>query len=726
MKKFFLMGIMVCLAMIANAQRSMEWYSYWGSNVAGNQIEPQRMVVDNDGNIYVAATFGGTKVSVEGTTLSSNSSADKGDAVIVKMNSSKVVSWVYPVVNAGKATIADLAIDSEGNIVAVGSFTSSIKVGTNNMAIDESNMGQVGIYVLKLNSNGQAIYAKQISASDGAKAGGIAIDSQDNIFITGTLDGDATFVEGGDAEGDFTNTAQLFVAKYNKTGNLMWHQFRNDNGASVYGRPYIAVDAQDNFYVAASITGTTTFNSTAISSTVSNAIILAYKADGTEDWCHVINGAEADEVGGIAVSPIGQVAFAVNHHSGDLTIDDLTDVFNNGYAFDASFTHTGIFAFNLAGQFKWFYDWGYSNGTSGSDAICYGLRCTDEGVWYVAGMMTGRHGGSRLPEEERTLPNGKNSGVETVDNQWLTHNTNGGQDCYLLTLTRGGKLANVIRPGGPQYEYGIDVALSPDKKSLYFLQAINVRDNVPYTCPDNIFDSWTDLYAPKNWASRKSNYTLVNVFCPENNGSSTNYGKDYKGIFASSMLVKYAMPDINPSQLPFFTVDEAYSQALSINNAQGKVTLFPLEKSGDVEFDGETVSGTFSSNDKRFCGVLAIDSIALPGEIQYYEYDATTHYSLRSNPRNLRYMPILEGKNEAIDNVRSLDATVTPTLCSDNLYIRCDEDNYSVNIYTMDGRMIFSNDNVAVIGVGGRLESGNYLVEVRAGNKRNITPIVVK
>ena len=187
------------------------------------------------------------------------------------------------------------------------------------------------------------------------------------------------------------------------------------------------------------------------------------------------------------------------------------------------------------------------------------------------------------------------------------------------SLTREGKLANAIRPGGPQYEDGIDVALSPDKKSLYMLSQINVRDNVPYTCPDNIFDSWTDFYAPANWASRKGNYTLLNVFCPENNGGSANYSKDYKGIFASSMLVKYAMPEINPNRLPYFTVGEAYSASVSLANAQGKVRMFPLGQSGDVTFDGENISGTFDTDVPRYAGVLAIDSVGLPGDITYYE-----------------------------------------------------------------------------------------------------------
>lgn len=735
MKKTFLLGIMICLVGATFAREPMQWYSYWGSNVAGNQIEPQRMVVDADGNIYVAALFGGTSVAVESTTLNSNSAADKGDAVIVKLSPDKAILWTYPIVNAGSATITDIAVDHAGNVVATGAFTNSIKVGAGSMVVDDTNLGEQSIYVLRLTAAGQALNAFQIPAAE-AKGGKLAIDSQDNIIVTGLLDGDATFIPGSDAEGDFQASSQIFVAKYAPNGTHMWHQFRNGIGSAAYGKPSVVVDNNDNVYVAASMAGTTTFAGQSLYSTAANAALLAYSATGAEQWAHVIWGDKSGEVGDLAYSPIGEVAIAFNHFSDGLFIDDLGEEFKCENAHDPDGTMSGFFAFDLSGQFKWFYDWGYCTTNDGSasyspaNSACYGLRCTDEGVWYATGYMTGRYGGKRLPVEERSIPAGKNSGVETVDNQWLQHNTNGGQDCYLLTLTREGKLANAVRPGGPQYEYGMDIALSPDKKSLYLLEHINVRNNTPYTCPDNLFDSWTDLYAPSGWESRKASYTLLNVYCPENDGSSTAYTKAYKGQFASAMLVKYALPEINPNALPYFTVGQTYNQTVALNNPTGVRHYFsPLATSGDVQaVCGENCSISFGpapDANPRFVGLIAVDSIALPGTITYYGYDSSTKRSLRSQPRNVRYMPLLEGNNTALGEV-SLDAAIYPTVCRDNINIRCEEKNYTVNIYSIDGRMVFSHDNVTVIGLGGRLPAGMYQVEVRAGKARRVETIIVQ
>lgn len=655
MKKYFFLGIMLCLATLAFAQRSMDWYTYWGSNTAGSQIEPQRMTVDNDGNIYIVALFGGNKVNVEGTTLLSGSAMDKGDAVIVKMSPSKSVLWTYTLVNTGRATAADIALDKNGNVFVLGTFTKSVKVGTTTMALDDSNFGEEAIYVIKLTSAGSAVKAWQISAT-GAKAGKIAVDSQDNVIITGLLDGDATFVTGGEAEGDFNNAAQLFVAKYDNNGNLLWHEFRNDNGQAIYGLSSVAVDANDNIYIGSAYNGSTSFMGTSINTTTTSPLILAYAPDGTLRWFHHITGDRADAAADIAVSPIGQVALAVNFASRYMYIDGQGEAIHPEYADvegETSNKHTGIFSFGLDGNYKWNYYWGYGDVMTEDNANCNALRCSDEGVWYCTGMMTGRYGGKRLVDN--TLPGGRNSGVEAVDHQWLQHNTNGGKDCFLITLTRNGELANALRPGGIQYELGMDVALSPDKKSLYLLMHINVRNQPPYTCPDNLFDSYNDFY--NNFPERKNRYTLLKVFCPENiDNTATPYTTKYKSQFASSLLVKYAMPVPAPNYLPYFTVNEPYEQSLWIANPQGQVTMFPLGASGDVNFDGTNISGTFINDDNRYVGVLAVDSTALPGEITYYEYDKNTHASLRSNPRNLRYFALTteengHGQQEGVENI---------------------------------------------------------------------------
>lgn len=652
MKKSFLLVALTALSMSLCAQRSMEWYSYWGSNEAGSQIAPKAIVVDKDGSVYVAATFGGEKVAVESTTLVSASSVDNGDAVVVKMNANKQVQWTYNVVSAGKANVAGIALMSNGNIVVTGVFDNKINGADGDMALNDENMGEAAVYALVLDPSGKAVASWQIAAL-GAVAGAVSVDAQDNVILTGTLDGDATFIAGGNAEGDFENASQYYVAKYSKDGTPIWHKFMAEaSNVGSFSEVKNAVDAEGNIYVSATLTGELTFASALIYAASANAVIMKYDAQGAEQWAHIMSGSRNDKAAGVAVNePAGTVGLAVNHYSEDLQVDRKGDTLNNlsTKAGDPTQYHSMIVAFDKKdGAYEWFYDFGYSNTVDGGGALTYAFICTDEGVWYYGGNMSGRFGDSTTKIYHTT----QNFGVTSIDGQNFNHNTNGGGDAWMVTLTRDGKLANVIRTGGTQTEQTLGIALTPDKKSIYLLYEYQVRDKQKWTCPDNMFDSYTDLSGNlDSIPSRASQYTILSVFCPENDGATETYSKAYKNAFASTMLAKYAFPELNVNELPAYTVGESYNQSILLNNPKGKKyftmgVLVPDE----FNFENGVLSATPAGPDAYEIGVLAVDSIDLPGKISYYANDKQTH-PVRSNPRVLRYFTI---RNSAVSGIDEL------------------------------------------------------------------------
>ena len=652
MKKIFV-GILVMLSCVVSAQRSMEWYSYWGSNEAGSQIDPKAITVASTGDVYVAATFGGEKVNVESTTLVSKSAADNGDAVIIKLNANKQVQWTYTIVQQGKASVKDIVAMHNGNIAVIGSFNNKINAANGDMALNDENMGEEAIYALVLNPQGTAVAAWQIAAM-GAQAGAISVDVQDNIILSGTLDGDATFTQGADPEGDFENQAQYFLAKYNSQGEHIWHKFiQTNNTASSFNNVMNTTDAQGNIYLSATLTGKLTFASNTYTTTTANAIIMKYSADGTEQWAHLLTGARNDKAAGVVVNEkTGAVALAINHYSEDLQVDLQGDTLNNltiKLDGDPTQYHAMVVAFDKEnGAYQWFYDFGYSNTVTGAGASINDFLCTDEGVWYMGGSMNGRFGDSTTKLYHTT----QNFGVTSVDGQNFNHNTNGGGDAWMLTLTRDGKLANVIRTGATQTEATAGIALSPDKKSIYLLYQIQVRNKEKWTCPDNMFDSYMDLSGTlDSIPSRKNLYTILPVFCPENDGTTETYSEAYKNAFASSLLAKYAFPELNIDVLPAFTVGQPYSQSVVLKNPQGvKYFTMGLLIPEEFNYEENILMGTPTTDTPRDFGVLAVDSISLPGKISYYANDKQTH-PVRSNPRVLRYLTLSTENQTDTENI---------------------------------------------------------------------------
>jgi len=333
------------------------------------------------------------------------------------------------------------------------------------------------------------------------------------------------------------------------------------------------------------------------------------------------------------------------------------------------------------------------------------IRCTDEGVWYVGGNTSGRYGDTSTYDSFGN----SNSGLRTVDGVWHQHNTNGGADAIYLVLNREGKLASIARPGGTQTEALQDIALSPDKKSVYFLLGINVRANVIYTCVDNLFDSFTDLYTS---FPRKEKYTLVQVLCPEapvdGKYPATNVG------FASMIVAKYDFPEINPNTLPAYTSGVEYTQPLAIATPAGVPQFYQMSISDELNFVDNTISGLINGNEQLYIGVVAIDSTALPGTITYYAQDPNK-VSIRGNSRNVRYLKLNAKDDTALDLVNAADATFYPTRCVDVLNVKTTASNYEVKIYSQLGQLVGKHRNATSISIS-NLPAGVYFARLQTEN----------
>ena len=190
---FFLLIAFFALTLHTNAQ-VMEWYTYWGSNVAGSQIQPVRMVADNAGAIYTAARFGGSSVQILDQTVPSQSGVDLGDAIITKMTSEKVAVWSRKLVASGEAAVSDMVIDNEGNLVVTGTFKGTLQADENNSMTmaDPSGYVALSIFVVRYDANGNVLNMWQLPTEE-ATVDNVSVDGSDNIIISGTFGSEMSF-----------------------------------------------------------------------------------------------------------------------------------------------------------------------------------------------------------------------------------------------------------------------------------------------------------------------------------------------------------------------------------------------------------------------------------------------------------------------------------------------------------------------------------------------------
>ena len=397
-KKFsFLLIASFTLILHTNAQ-VMEWYTYWGSNVAGNQIQPIRMVVDDAGAIYTAARFGGNSVQILGQTVSSQSGVDLGDAIIVKMTPDKVAVWSRKLVNSGEAAISDMVIDNEGNLVVTGTFKGTLQADENNSMTMEDPSGYVAlsIFVIRYDANGNMLKMWQLPAEE-ATVESVTVDGSGNIIISGTFGSEMSFDPANLTSfvGSTQHWNQMYVAKYSKDGALIWAKHQQAADAS-FVNAFSKADAEGNVFVTGTFSGSTTLAGTnlATQTAINDLFLLKYTSSGVESWVRHIKGSRNDKAAGAEISPIGNVAVLSSYYSEDITIDQSTETLQNGFCNKRrrcqSNSHRCVLQTKQWRLLLVVFIW--------TALLLVGAELspatfvTNEGVWYIVGSMSSRLG----------------------------------------------------------------------------------------------------------------------------------------------------------------------------------------------------------------------------------------------------------------------------------------------------------------------------------------------
>ncbi len=215
----------------------------WARNMGGKDSDfATDIAVDASGNVYTTGGFEGTADFDPGT-ATINFKASRGDIFISKLNSSGNFVWAKQI-GGGRDDIGiSIAVDAAANVYTTGVFAATADfdpgAGTSNM----TSAGANDVFISKLDSSGNFVYAKQISSSSSIDIYSIVLDPSANIYLTGSFRGTIDFDPGPDTfnltTGPVTNrNADIFVVKLAQAGALPLtltdiKVFQKNNGVQV-------------------------------------------------------------------------------------------------------------------------------------------------------------------------------------------------------------------------------------------------------------------------------------------------------------------------------------------------------------------------------------------------------------------------------------------------------------------------------------------------------------
>jgi hypothetical protein len=220
-------------------------------------IESHALVLDSVGNIYTTGSFLGQVDFNPGSgTFRLTSSYWDRDIFIQKLDANGNFIWAKQISGltptpAGTPSPTDaysIAADGLGNIYITGYFDGEVDFNPDVSSTFYLSAVQASdIFVCKLNTDGNFIWAKQLGGTQGAVGYAIAVDKNGNIYSTGTIGGTVDFDPGPSVFNLSPSDpfqAEVYVSKLDSSGNFLWAKpMGSGQGLS------IAVDDNSNVYM---------------------------------------------------------------------------------------------------------------------------------------------------------------------------------------------------------------------------------------------------------------------------------------------------------------------------------------------------------------------------------------------------------------------------------------------------------------------------------------------
>jgi hypothetical protein len=291
MKRKLLILLLIVSSYLLCAQ-APDWQ--WATKAGGSDYDwGFEIAIDANDNSFITGGFEDTAIFG----LYSLTSSGDCDVFVGKLDTNGNWLWATKAGGSGYDLAWGIAIDDNGNSFITGWFEGTASFGPYSL----TSSGSWDIFIAKMDTNGNWLWATKAGGSGYDWACGIATDNNGNSYVTGGFEDTAIF---GPYSLTSSGDCDIFVGKLDTNGNWLWAARA---GGNYEAHSYtIGIDENGNSYVTGWFTDTMTFGSYSLTSCGYHDIFVA-KMDAYGNWIWVTQagGTELDHACGIAIDNIG-------------------------------------------------------------------------------------------------------------------------------------------------------------------------------------------------------------------------------------------------------------------------------------------------------------------------------------------------------------------------------------------------------------------------------------
>lgn len=216
----------------------------WVKTIGGENgtVEGSGISVDNNGNAYTTGCLNG--IAAFGDEITLANSGDNTDIFVSKVDSAGNLLWARSVGGESFDCSKAISVGNSGYIYIAGYFKETAYFGAE---ITLGSNGHDDIFVSKVDSAGNFIWATSMGGAYEDRAEAISVNNNGDIYITGHFRGIAYW---GDeiilsSDGD---SRDIFVSKVDSFGNFLWAKSMGGDKYDI--AQAISVDNNDHIYIA--------------------------------------------------------------------------------------------------------------------------------------------------------------------------------------------------------------------------------------------------------------------------------------------------------------------------------------------------------------------------------------------------------------------------------------------------------------------------------------------
>ena len=315
------------------------------------------------------------------------------------LNSDAIFSKAFQIGGSKITQIGGTAVDADGNYYVTGGYTGTVAFGSD--TITSSN--GYDFYIAKYDKNENCIWVRTARGSTSldstlAIEGGIAIkvDSIGDCYVGGAFVKTMTFLNDSakdvitlsDGRNDNTINFEMFVAKYNSSGTLIWARGGNSGSTGnlnnlrtgFNGVTSIILDSQGYPYIGGRYSGTDFLGDSVGTQGGSDFFIASLDPEnGNPDWEKLVGTPSDDGVLSLSIDKWGYINALGYIGTGNLVLPE-----NNSYNNNTGSQDTFIMSYDINGN--WYFA---SIIGGGEDIVGNDIASDSVGNIYVTGDFSG-------------------------------------------------------------------------------------------------------------------------------------------------------------------------------------------------------------------------------------------------------------------------------------------------------------------------------------------------